>query len=198
MPAIPLTPVAAVALPALGPLSLVLIVVASLVLGGAMLLREQRAESLAVKAIWRDALGRHGVSHARLAAMLGIAVTTVDAALSDARDNAVPHWWVACRGLAPQLRADVLAGIDAVAAIDSPTGESLEQSLQQVMLRARSVDTTAIATVSPGSVWRVGSGAASQLARLLGELHAAVGRALPLAARRVKTGGHAAAKGGAR
>lgn len=35
-------------------------------------------------------------------------------------------------------------------------------------------------------------------ARALGDLHAAVAKALPLAARRVQTGGHAAAKGGPR
>ncbi len=189
--------VALVAVPALGPFALLLVVIASLVIGGAMLAREERAESLAVKAMWRDALSRHDLTHARLAAMLRVNVSTVDAVLSDARaDRPVPHWWLLV--VPAEVRADVEAGVAALVAGRAQPEESLEQSLQRVMLRARSVDTTAMATVVPNGVWRVGREAAAQLARVLGDLHAAVGKALPLAARRVQTGGHAPAKGGAR
>lgn len=73
-----------------GPFWFVLLVVAGLVLAGAIIVRAPRDHALIAKQVLRDACALHGVTHAQLAKLLSVSLASVDAALSDARENAVP------------------------------------------------------------------------------------------------------------
>lgn len=152
--------------------------------------------ALLVKALLRRALALYDVSHAQLAQRLGLESTArVDAALSDARDNAVPLWWFAHPRFPEQVRAHVFEELTRATAREPIAADSPERQLRVALGRVGHFVTIAAATVDET---RFSADTAAQLLRVV---DGAVGALSGLASRlrqRTSTGGHAAAKGGAR
>ena len=180
-----------------GVLSLVLLVIAGLVIASAFIVRAPRDHALVAKAVLRDACALHGVTHAQLAQLFGVSLASVDAALSDARENAVPMWWLLHPGLPEAVRSYVLAEITLRTAAPTPT-DSPEVLVQHALIRVGHFVTSASATLAPGTVWRIGSEGAAQLLKQISDAVVSLGAASRRLQRRVVTGAQSAAKGGAR
>lgn len=152
--------------------------------------------ALLVKALVREALALYGITHAQLARRLGLESTArVDAALSDARDNAVPLWWFAHPGFPEQVRAHVFEGISRRTLRTPTSADTPEQQIKVAILRVSQFAATAAATQLEA---RVSAEAAAQLLRVVDVAIGALGGLASRLRQRVATGGHAAAKGGAR
>ena len=175
--------------PALGPLWYVLTVVASIVAAGALSLTP-RDRSLRAKAAVRAALAIHGVTHAHLASHLGVSVAIVDAALSDARENAVPLWWLTHPGFPAPVRAHVIEEITYRTTTAAPPSETPELLTQHALTRVGQFVTMASATMSPGVAWCIGAEAAAQMLRQVTDTIAALGGLASRLHRRVDTGRH--------
>lgn len=181
-----------------GAFSLVLIVVVTaLVFAGALIVRAPRDHALIAKQVLRDACALHDVTHAQLAKLLGVSLASVDAALSDARENAVPMWWLLHPALPEAVRAYVVSEIAARTDASVPT-DPPEVLVQHALVRVGRLVTAASATLTPGTVWRIGADAAAQLLKQMSDAIVSLGAASKRLQRRAITGAQPAAKGGAR
>ncbi len=196
-----------------GPFSIVLLVVAGLVIASAaiaraclmvigiiasaLIVRAPREYALVAKAVFRDALALHGVTHAQLGRLLGVSVAVVDAALSDARDASVPFWWSLHPALPEAVRSYVVAEI-ALRTEASVPSDPPEVLVQHALIRVGKLVTAASATLTPGVVWRIGAEAAAQLLRQISDAIISLGAASRRLQRRAITGAQSVAKGGAR
>lgn len=180
-----------------GPFWFVLLVVAGLVLAGAIIVRAPRDHALIAKQVLRDACALHGVTHAQLAKLLSVSLASVDAALSDARENAVPMWWLLHPALPEAVRAYVVAEIAARTDAGVPT-DPPEVLVQAALVRVGRFVTAASATLTPGAVWRIGADAAAQLLKQVSDTIVSLSAASKRLQRRAITGAQPAAKGGPR
>jgi hypothetical protein len=181
-----------------GPFAFVLLVVAGLVIAGAMIVMAPRDHALIAKAVWRSALALHGVTHAQLAALLGVTTAAVDAALSDARDNTVPMWWLMHPAVPEAVRSYVLTEIAARTSAPRATDDSPEALTQAALVRVGHLVTTLGALLTPGTAWRIGVDAAAQALRQIGDTVTTLRGLSARLQRRVITGSLPAAKGGSR
>lgn len=154
--------------------------------------------ALLVKGLLRRALALYDVTHAQLAQRLGLESTArVDAALSDARDNAVPLWWFAHPRFPEQVRAHVFEELRRLTEREPPAADTPERQLRVAFLRVSQFAATAAATLLEDDARLTPESAAQVLRVVDGTIASLSGLALRLR-RRVETGGYAAAKGGGR
>lgn len=150
--------------------------------------------ALLAKGIVRHTLGHYDVSHAQVARLLGLESTArVDAALSDARDNAVPLWWFLHPAFPAQVRAHVFEELSRLTAREPPAAETPERQLGVALTRVGQFITTAAATLHEE---RLSTEAAAQLLRVVDGARAALDGLAARLRQRVDTGGYPAAGGG--
>ncbi len=177
-----------------GPFTFVLLVVAGLVIASALIVRAPRDHALVAKAVLREAIELHELTHVQLARLLGVSLASVDAALSDARENAVPMWWLLHPALPEAVRSYVIAEIALRTEAPVPS-DPPEVLLQHALIRVGKLVTAASATLTPGAVWRIGAEAAAQLLRQISDAIVSLGAASRRLQRRAITGSHPVVKG---
>jgi len=149
--------------------------------------------ALMVKGIVRRTLGLYDVSHAQLARLLGLESTArVDAALSDARDNAVPLWWFLHPSFPAQVRAHVFEELARLTAREPAAADTPERQLRIAMQRVGSFITCAMATIDES---RLTTEAAAQLLRVVDSTRGALDGLAARLRQRAITGGFPAAGG---
>jgi hypothetical protein len=153
--------------------------------------------ALLTKALLRDALAFYCITHAMLARMLGLeSAARVDAALSDARDNQVPLWWLLHPGFPAQVRAHVFEEIARRTAVAPPAADTPERQVMVALIRVGQFVSTASATMTHDITARIDAEPAAQLLRVVEGAASALGGLASRLRQRVATGRHAT-KGGA-
>jgi hypothetical protein len=149
--------------------------------------------ALLVKGATRTALALYGVTHTQLARLLGLESTArVDAALSDARDNAIPLWWFAHPAFPAQVRAHVFEELTRRCETAPTSAETPEHQLMVALSKVGGFVTVAAATMLDH---RVSADDAAQLLRVIEGATTALASLGARLRRRVDTGRHPAARG---